>query len=296
MKINRVILVLLTWAFASAIGCSDTAPAPESKSDRVIVAVSIAPLMSLIVPMLPVGSEVAVVLPPRTTPHAEELTPSRVQLAAEADVLVYIGGGADPVVERIARAREKRGLLNVALDDQMHDHGEHEHAHADAHPWLHPAVVRDAMPRIAQAVQTALERKQISASAEQINRGVAVALRDIDEVDRTYRAVLSSMSGARFVSLHGAFDALLMEYGLERVAVIQTGHGVEPGVGAMAAAMQAAADDPSVLIIVESTVAGAPAERLAAETGARIVRLDPTGDGDWESMMRGNLRAILTAP
>ena len=83
---------------AGACDRSPTNASPSSREAGLHVAVSIAPLSSLVEPMLPPGSRISIILPAQATPHAEELTPSRVLNAAEADVLFYIGGGADPVV------------------------------------------------------------------------------------------------------------------------------------------------------------------------------------------------------
>ncbi len=262
------------------------------------VTVSIAPLQSLVAPMLPAGSEIAVALPSNASPHSLELPPSRVAAAFESDLLLFIGGGADPVMSRIAlrRPTDRPSVSLVdAANEENHDHAGHDHSSTEAHAWLDPHLVELALNRIAESVRT-IHRRQHGSDADdaRVRAGLAAVRRDVHEVSTAYDLMLRSMPPTRFISVHGAFDAVLEEYGLQHVRTIQPSHEVELTPGALFESMDDLQRGDTILII-EDNVNEEPLHALIQAAGPRVARLRATSMNDWEAMMRANLSAIIQA-
>lgn len=262
------------------------------------VTVSIAPLQSLVAPMLPAGSEIAIALPSNASPHSSELPPSRVAAAFESDLLIFVGGGADPVMSRIARRRptDRPSVSLVdAANEEDHDHAGHDHSSTEAHAWLDPHLVDLALGRISEGVRTIHRRHQGSdADNARVRAGLAAVRRDVHEVSAAYDLMLRSMPPTRFISVHGAFDAVLEEYGLQHVRTIQPSHEVELTPGALFESMNDVRQSDTILII-EDSVNEQPLSALIQAAGPRVARLDAVSKNDWESMMRANLSAIIQA-
>src|SRR5262249_16988006 len=63
-------------------------------------AVSIAPLRGLIEPLLPPGSKVELLVPAGVSEHGYEIPPARLASMAKADLLVYVGMGMEPQIDK----------------------------------------------------------------------------------------------------------------------------------------------------------------------------------------------------
>lgn len=274
-----------------------------AQSDGPRIAVSISPLRSLIEPMLPAGATVDIILSEQSSPHADELSPSRAEAAYRADVLVFIGAGADPSVERIARRRDSAGRVSVAITLQdgdadphdAHDHS-HDHDHALAHAWLDPHLVERAIPALRDALLVAASGSNppFRLDAARLDAASAAVVRNVREVDRAYHQMLGALPPTRFISFHGAFDAVLEQHGLEHVGTLLSGHGAEPTPERLSLAANELRREDTILII-EATENVSSIRRLIESSGARIARLDALHPDDWETMMRANLRAIIAA-
>ncbi len=299
MRIAGILIAALV-SLCTLSGCNGEARPQETDARPPLrVAISVAPLHSLVAPMLPAGSTVEVILANQGSPHADELTPSAAAAAYSADVLIYIGSGADPSVERIARRRTASGRPSISIavsSDASSAHDGHDHDHSTEHAWLDPHMMEHALPRIRDAILHATDDRGLLTEMQRTrtNRAAEDIERMIRNVDEAFRVMLGALPPTRFVSLHGAFDALLAEYGLEHVSTLLAAHGAEPTAVQLAAASKAlAADD--IILVVEANENLDSIRRLIEDSGARVAILNPLQPEDWNQMMRNNLQAILKA-
>lgn len=293
---------------ASTILCVVAINTAAADAPPMRVAVSIAPLRSLVEPMLPAGSEVSVLLPTARSPHGMELAPSVVHAALAADILFHVGAIADPAANPLAAARRRAGAASVTVIDPHsdadldHDHSHHEdHDHGSAwleHAWMDPAIVAEFVPRARAAIEAELSEMGRLDDAERARIAFAERsiLRDVAAVASAYDTMLTVLAGRPVVSLHGSLDALLTDHGASVASPLLVGHGSEPSPRALHDALARAADTPGGLIVlIDSPAPPRFAALIETAPGVRIARIDPIAREDWSRLMRDNLHAILLA-
>jgi zinc transport system substrate-binding protein len=116
--------------------------------------------------------------------------------------------------------------------------------------------------------------------------------KDIDVLDAEIAHVFSGLERKRFYVFHPAFGHFARELGLEQVAIEQ-GHR-EPSPEELGAVLALIKSDGAKVVIVQPQYSKQAAEVVAAETGARLVELDPLSS-DWLSSMRQAARVIAEA-
>lgn len=291
-----VVLALCTW-------CKDSAAAGLK------VIVTIPPLKGIVEPLLPAGSTVQVLMSPGRSEHNYEFTPADMASVGGADLVVFVGLGLEPQVAKFLAAHATPKRVDKSLADASgvktgeHEHHEHEdadddridHVANDPHVWLDPVLMKEALPRLAEAVGAAMKAQgewSDSASA-QLETALASELKHVDELDAAFQQKLAAFKGEKIVTHHAAFGRLAERYGLKVAEVIRVNEGEEPTPGRIAAIVQAVRKEGVRVIFVEPQFDSATAERVAQAAGVKVVKLDPLGDGDWFAMMRGNLEGLV---
>jgi len=307
---NRTrIQVGLGWLASVLTLCAWSAGAPASGAGLRVV-VTIPPLKGIVEPLLPEDSTVKVLMPPGRSEHNYEFTPADMASVGSADLVLYVGLGLEPQVAKFleSRASSNRVDLNLAAaagvkadeheHDETHAHGEGEecdHRAGDPHVWLDPVLVKDAIPRLGEAVGAAMKVRGEwnGAVAERLNGAIASETKRAEELDAAFREKLARFQGDKIVTHHAAFGRLAKRYGLVVAEVIRVNEGEEPTPGRIAAIVQAVRKEDVRAIFVEPQFDSATAERVAKAAGVQVVTLDPLGSGDWFAMMKGNLEGLV---
>lgn len=273
--------------------------------------VSIPPLAELATRLAPPGSSVTVLMPPGRSEHGHEFTPGDLAHLARADVVVYVGLGLEPQVEKILAQRpDKRrrdvcfatavGILPTNHDhdhDHQHDHENCDHGGVDPHLWLDPILVRRLVPVLSGAVGAALKTtgRDTPEAIGALIQAEEELDRDIATLDDEFRSALEPLRGIPIVTHHSAWGRLADRYGLRIAAVIRPIETAEPTPGQVAQAVKAIREQGATTIFVEPQFDAASARRIADAAGASVGILDPIGDGHWFDMMRANLNSLLGA-
>lgn len=298
MRPIRWLLAVIGGLVVGACGHSD-----ERDPGPVRVVVTIAPLAGLVQPLLPEDSEVRVLIPPGRSEHGFELTPGDVRAIADADLIVLIGLGLEPQVERALRnAPSKRRHAVVFADavgiesephghdDHAHDHG-HDHGPVDPHLWLDPVLVEAFIPVLARSAAEAVAGAAGSPwDVAERERTLTLRIRDLD---RAWRESLEPHRGRAIVTHHAAFGRLADRYGLKIAGVVRPIEDMEPTPAQLAAVVGAIREQQVRAIFVEPQYTAGAAERIARELGVRLGRLDPVGDRDWFELMERNRAALV---
>ncbi len=278
------------------------------------VVVSIPPLVGLVRPFLPAGTEIKVLMPPGRSEHGYEMTSADFALIARANVLVYVGLGLEPRIEEFVRKRPSvdRSDLSFAAalkidagegaghEDHEHeeggDHEGHHHGPVDPHLWLDPVLVEEFIPAIRDAVRDAEKRRGLLTEAEQA-RLIDVGDELIAKVGSFHEVSKSRVGdhkGKYIVTHHAAWGRLASRYGLQVAAVLRPIETSEPTPAAIAAAIEAIKRENVRAIFVEPQFDRAAAKKVADATNVNVCSLDPIGDGDWFEMMRRNILVLET--
>jgi zinc transport system substrate-binding protein len=305
-----LLAILLLWVLMGLAGCGrgDAAPARDPGPFRAVV--TITPLEGLLKPLLPEGAEIYTVIPPGRSEHGYEFTPADVSALTKADLVLYVGLGLEPRIERhlSLKPRPTREVVSFAqavgveVPGRQHHHSDHEHDDGcdhgddDPHIWLDPVLCAKLIPALRQAVERSLAGQNLATEDELVRLHTAeqeMVLR-INELHEWAAEQLAPLAGKSIVTHHSAWGRLAERYGLKVAAVIRP-IDAEPTPGAISATVQAIRREQVRAIFTEPQYNAAAAERIARAANVRVATLDPLGDGDWFKMMRANIESLAEA-
>jgi len=220
--------------------------------------------------------------PAGAEPHDIELNAKDVTRIDQAGLVVYLGDGFQPAVEKAIGQASGRKLdvldgLGVAVGD-------------DPHVWLDPVLYSRIVARVGATLG-------MPGAAKRLERRLA-------KLDRDYRAGLARCTRRELVTTHGAFGWLAKRYGLRQVAITGIDPESEPGARTLADVVDRVRRDHLTTIFVEPLVSARLADTVAREAGATTAVLDPIegltddesdrGD-DYFTLMARNLAALRKA-
>jgi zinc transport system substrate-binding protein len=235
------------------------------------------------------GVHVVNLTPAGAEPHDLELAPSDIEAIDGAQLVLYLGHGFQPAVEKAAEDRSGPSL-DLLAGQRLAAPGEEEGAGVDPHVWLDP--VRFA--RIAVAIGAALHRESAAA---------AVAGR-LHRLDAEFGAGLRDCERRELVTSHAAFGYLAKRYGLRQVALTGLSPEAEPSPRDLEALVDQVRESGATTVFFEILVSPRLAQTVAREAGAKTAVLDPVegltddevaaGD-DYVTVMRRNLSTLRQA-
>jgi zinc transport system substrate-binding protein len=311
LRMLRVFPILAALLFAALPACrrSDAPPAAPILPPQRLVLVEVAPLISLVQPLVGEGVEVRAIVPVGTSPHGYQLSPGDARALASAAMVISIGPMLDP---GIARAIERQTPsdrvfdLASALGIDAGDHTGHDHSHddhddhdehcdhaVDPHLWLDPEL----MLRLVDLLPEALRSRGMA--AEDADERARAVREEIAGVRDAYAQRLAPFAGRAIITHHNAFQRIADRYGLTVAQVVRPVAVVEPTPGDLSRVLDAATTHRVGAIFIEPQYPDALPRRIAAQLGLEIHTLNPEGSADWAGMMRENLDALvagLSAP
>jgi len=110
----------------------------------------------------------------------------------------------------------------------------------------------------------------------------------LSALDREIAAATAGFETKRFVAQHAVWTYFAKRYGLEEAGVVETTPGREPTPGEIAKIVRTVKDTGVRAIFAERQLSQNAAGVIAAESGAKVVVLDPLGS-DYLAMMRENV-------
>ena len=329
MRVTVFILSIVLMAIL-IFGCGDgniEAPDTAGADEKVIVVTTIFPLADIVSELGGEMVEVNYLLPPGASPHTFEPTVEQARLVEQAGLFVYIGASLDDWAVRLAGdpgtgpvmlnlsgevlLLEAVGHLGLEEADDGHqdcDHGhdydDHEdcdedcdHGPDDPHFWLDPITVRDI---ICPAVHSELVKLAPGEEAY-LKERLDYYQAELTELHEEIEAVTGSFTSHGFISFHSAWQYFGRRYNLQEVAVIADFPGQEPSAGWIAELVELIREEEVGAILAEPQFPAALAERIAEESGSRVLVIDPLGGEGVEGresyidLMRFNLEVFREA-
>jgi zinc transport system substrate-binding protein len=305
MKI-RLLLLLLSLPAALMIGCS-RAEIPETASaEPIIIVTTIFPLADLIKDLGGDRVEVSYLLPTGASPHTFEPTTEQARQVADARLFVYVGAGLDDWALKLSEIGSgELKVLELAHDVELlegHDCDDHEHGHdhehqADPHFWLDPILVSNQLlPRIYE------ELCLIAPELQPLFDQNLIAIQGkLTALDQEITTTLASTNRKDFIAFHSAWHYFAARYGLNELAVVASFPGQEPSAGWIAELIEIINEHDVGAILVEPQFSQNLATAIAAETGIKILTVDPLGGenlpdrGSYLDLMRYNLIIFFEA-
>lgn len=290
------------------VGCGSPAQPGTADDDRLEVLTSFYPLQYM---AEQVGGDVVHVenlTPFGADPHDLDLSPRRVRMVGEADLVVYLSGFQPAVDEAVAAQRPDR-VLDAAtvvtlreatghrVDDHTTDHEEVEHAHGvlDPHFWLDPTLLAELAAPVAELLGEIRPEEATGFTAR------ADALRaDLAALDEEIRTGLADCERDVVVVAHAAFGYLTDRYDLRQVGLSGLDPEAEPSPARLRQVADIVRSEDVTTIFFETLVNPKVARTLAEDLGIGTDVLDPLEGlvdetDDYRSVMERNLAALEEA-
>jgi zinc transport system substrate-binding protein len=207
------------------------------------------------------GYRITNITPVGAEPHDIELKPSTAARIAGARLVLYLGSGFQPAVERAIESTHARGVDLLAGQELATGVGENGKPALDPHVWLDP--LRYA--RMAETIGAAMDSRPAA------RRLVA----RLHALDSSYRRGLAHCRRRTIVTSHAAFGYLSRRYGLAQVALQGVSPEAEPSPRALAKLIAAVRRSRATTVFFETLVSPKLAETVAREAKVRTAVLDP---------------------
>ncbi len=240
-------------------------------------------------------------------PHSFQPTPQDMAALAKAHVVFANGAGLEtflaPLMDSVGIGdRLVYVSEGVALLEAAHEHeGEAAHEGGDPHTWFDPNNVMVW----ARSIRNALSALD-SANATVYQANAQAYIARLEELDAWIRQEVARIppNNRKLVTDHTAFTYFAARYGFEQVGAIFPGYSTlaSPSAQELAALEDAIRAQGVKAVFVGKSVNPALAERVAQDTGVRLVFLYTGSLGGAGSpastyldMMRYNVSAIVDA-
>jgi zinc transport system substrate-binding protein len=228
--------------------------------------------------------------PAGAEPHDIELTPKDVTEIHDASLVLYLGRGFQPAVEKAVDDRGGPSVDLLAGQRLTNSPAGERELSVDPHVWLDP--VRFA--QLTEEIGRALHRT--AATARLVAR--------LDALDLSYRKGLRRCLRSEIVTSHAAFAYLAKRYGLQQIALTGLSPEAEPSPKDLEALVREVEQSGATTVFFETLVSPRLAQTVAREAGVKTAVLDPiegltkneaaAGD-DFLTIMRDNLRSLRAA-
>ncbi len=264
-------------------GCNG--PSRETKSEgKLLVVASIAPMADFARRVGGDRAEVEQLVPTGASPHTFEPNPRQMMSLAKADVFVLNGHGlefwADKAISAAGNPKLRVVDTSAGIQDAVQDELEHpgetdgHHAHPQGNPhfWLDPMLAIKQVDAITAAYCGA------DPKGKAVYESNAKAFKaEITQLDATIRASVAKFQSKDFVAQHPAWIYFARRYGLRQVAVIEESPGKEPTTAYLRKMVDAVRKSKARAIFAEPQLSAKAAEIIGAETGTKVLLLDPLG-------------------
>lgn len=272
---KRRIILILTLALFGALAAS------ARGGQRVSVAAGFYPLAFAAQQVGGRAVDVHDLTPAGTEPHDLEVTPDAVRTIASADLVLLLGHGFQPQLERAAGSGSR--VLRL-----LDTHGLRLAPNGDPHVWLDPRRFALVVRRVARA----------------LHRPAGPLLAELAALDRDYRRGLASCRRHELVTTHEAFGYLAQRYGLRQVAITGLAPESEPSPRTLQRVVETVRRTHATTVFTEPLTSPKLAQTVAREAHARTAVLDPiegltpderrAGD-DYLTLMRRDLHELRRA-
>ena len=234
---------------------------------------------------------------PEQDPHAIELKPAQLARVREAELLVRIGLDHEPWLAklrpgektRIVDASKSVRLLQTETPRLRVERKAHVHAFGNTHYWLDP---QNAAPITAAIAEALSALRPADRAAFDANRHAF--LKKVDDRMRGWDGSLQPYRGARVVVMHDSWAYFAERFGLQIVAAVEPTPGVPPSPAELGALFARMREAGVRVLIAEPHSNPALVAQVAGRTGARVVRLRPSGE-DYLALFDDNVAKLAAA-
>ncbi|WP_197707093.1 metal ABC transporter substrate-binding protein [Orrella dioscoreae] len=292
-------LLLLAAAF--------TVAGPAQAADkRLRIGVTLHPYYSYVANIVGDKAEVVPLIPVGFNPHAYEPRAEDIKRIGSLDLVVLNGIGHDDFADRMIAASEKPKMPVIEANAQvplLAAVGMAARGGDASGKVVNPHTFLSITASIAQVNTIARELGRIDPANAQTYTANARAygqrLRKL-RADALGQLVSAPNADLRVATIHGAYDYLLREFGLEVTAVVEPAHGIEPSPAQLKTTVDQLNKLNVKVIFSELNFPSAYVETIQRETGVKLYSLSHISYGEYgadqfEKEMKQNLDTVVRA-
>lgn len=254
------------------------------------VVVDIAPAHALVARVMQGVGAPDLLLPPGASPHGYQMRPSDARKLAGADLVVWVGHGLTPWLEKPidALAGDARALelleveaarrLPIREDAGAQDHG-HSHGHGhghhetvDPHAWLDPENASHWLGAIAEAL-AGLDPG--NAAAYRANAAAGAA--ELKALDREIDAMLAPHRARPFMVMHDGYQYFERRYRLRSAGSLLASDAAAAGASRLSSLRRRLEARNIACVFAEPQMPERMLDALIGDSGVRRGVLDPLG-------------------
>ncbi|MCP4114592.1 MAG: zinc ABC transporter solute-binding protein [Desulfobacteraceae bacterium] len=297
MKLKPIIVLTAFLALVFVNGAAAAAPGKKLR-----IGVTLHPYYSFAANIVGDLAEVAPLIKPGFNPHAYKPQPDDIKRVMDLDALVLNGIGHDEFAFEILEASRMKGkipliyanegvsLIPIAGTDSKTK-------------VVNPHTFISITASIQQIYNISRALGELDPDNRKAYRGNARAyVRKLRRMKAEYMEKLASLPRIDFrcATIHGGYDYLLQEFGLQVTAVIEPSHGLKPTASQLAKTIDKIRDLDVDVIFTEMNFPDKYVETIHKETGIRVRYLSHLTNGnytvdDFENGLRANIEALTAA-
>lgn len=198
---------------------------------RLRIGITLHPYYSYVSNIVGDKAEVVPLIPAGFNPHAYEPRAEDIKRIGTLDVVVLNGVGHDDFAERMIASSEKPGIPVIEANAKVPLLAATGMAARGAGKVVNPHTFLSISASITQVNTIARELGKLDpANAKAYTRNARAYAKRLRALRADGLARLNKAPAADFrvATIHGAYDYLLREFGLEVTAVVEPAHGIEP--------------------------------------------------------------------
>lgn len=282
---TRFLPSLLGLAFSAALaaGCAAATTTPDSPSGRLPV-VATTTIVADVVSQVG-GDRIALstLLPAGAEPHSYEAAPKDLVTISEASLIFTNGAGLETFLQplldsagtQVPVVPVSEGIVLLSAPEEVahaDEPEEHDEQAGDPHTWFDPTNVIVWTENIAAALSEA-----DPAGAESYTANARAYVRQLEELDAWIVGQVAQIPPERrvLVTDHASFTYFANRYGFEEAGAVIPGYSTlaEPSAQELAALEDTIRELGVSALFVSEAVNPSLSERVAQDTGIRMVRL-----------------------
>lgn len=267
------------------IGLLATACSDRKKDNRPVITVTVEPLRYVTEAVAGDKFRVETLMPQGASPETYEPTP-RQMMELDGSVMVLRIGTLGFEQTRLPQMTAEMPDLKMVeagkgiatLNDESHTHSPKDaFGGKDPHVWMSPDNLRTMARNVCDAL---CETDTLHADYYRLR--LALFEGEANAADAEIRKTLSTVTHRTFLIYHPALGYFAHSYGLRQIAVERDGK--EPSAAYLSELTGISRAEGVRIVFISKEHSGRAARRLAEETGARVVEINPLSYDVMEQM------------
>lgn len=282
--------------------CLFALPASANQAKQLRIGVTLHPYYSFVVNIVGNNAEVVPLIGAGFNPHNYRPQPEDIKRCMALDAIVVNGIGHDEFAFEILEAANMKGKIPVIQANK--DVSLIPVAGTlDGRDIVNPHTFVSITASIQQIYTISKELQRIDpAHAKEYRANTRNYVRSLRRMKAEYMQRVADLPELDFrcATIHGGYDYLLQEFGLQVTAVIEPGHGLKPSASQLAKTIARIRDLDVDVVFTEMDFPDKYVDTIHKETGIRIRHLSHLTAGEYsadgfEKGIRANLEALVAA-